>query len=313
MQNNWLVIFKKTLKDYLNVKYLLVYIAITMLPPLIFSMSAEEAKLFKNLSLELRVEYLLGFFLLFAFTWVCGIAITMFSVFICSGFVADEVSNRTLIMVVAKPIRRTTLIISKFLAFVIIALCFEIVSILSTIYILASFFDLDVSSLFRFIELLPMLMIYSILVILTYGSLSTAFSTMFSSKMKALIPTITLIILSFFAFVPLRSVARTTGIYEKYYLDVLDVGYDLGNIYTGLLKKFNIKLIPPMQAIIGSFTGTYKIPRDGVKVDYDHGFILPELDEVKYHSFKHSFLKFMGLPLLFLAIGLLIFNRRDVH
>ena len=255
------VVFKKVLRDNLRVEFLLMYLGIVLAPLLMFSLLSEEAKVFANLSLELKLEYLTGFFLLFSFVWICGIGLIMLSVAICSGFVAEEIENRTLLMIVSKPIKRSQFIISKFLAFVVVAVVFVVASLFASIYLWASMFNLDVFSLIRFFYLLLPLSMYSIFIILMFGSMSAAVSVIFSSRIKSIVMMVTLILLTFFVYAQIRGVARSLGVYEKYYLDFLDLGYDLGNVYITLLSKTRVKLVPPVQSIIGMFTGTYEIPR----------------------------------------------------
>lgn len=80
------------------------------------------------------------------------------------------------------------------------------------------------------------------------------------------------------------------------------------------LKKLMILYrISYHQTAIGSFTGVYEIPPEGVKIDYDHGFILPNLDKTGFRSFKDSLLKWTLIPFLLLIVSLIVFERRDVH
>jgi len=305
-------IFKKVLKDYLNLKNLLIYLAIVSIPSLFFASLSEEARFFSNLSLELKTEYMGGFFLMFSFFWICGISVVIFSSIVCSTFVAEEASNRTLLLLVAKPVKRTTLIISKFLAFIIIALVFSSISILFSIYLWASLLNLDFYSLSRFITFVPMLIIYSFLVSLIFGSLSTSFSVISSSKLKVILPVVAILMLTFFALMPIRGALIKANVYETHLISWVDLGYDLGNIYISLLETSNIKLIPPLQTAIGTITGVYDIPPEGIKIDYDQGFVLPELDRLRYRSFEHSLLKWTLIPLLLFIISLIIFERRDI-
>jgi len=307
------VVFEKALKDNLKIKYLAIYIAIALLPFLMFANLSEEAKLFSTLNVELRAEYIAGFYTIFSFFWLAGIALAVLAVFICSGFVADELANRTLLLMSSKPIKRTHFILAKFAAFFITALLFAFLSFFFSIYLWASLFNLDIFSFSKFLPFILPLLFYSVFVILVFGSLATALSTIFSTRMKALLPLIAMIMLAFFAFIPIRSAAQSLGVYNKYYLDMLDLGYDLGNIYINMLDSYGIKLIPPMQSVMGTFTGVYKIPRHGLRIDYDHGIILRELEKTRYHSLKHSMVKWLIAPAILLLIGIFLFNRKDVH
>ena len=305
-------VFRKVLNDYLNVKNLLIYLVIVSIPSLFFTSLSEEAKLFSNLSLELKTEYMSGFFLLFSFFWICGISIVVLSSVVCSSFVAEEIANRTLLLLVAKPVNRTGLIISKFFAFMIIALVFSSVSIFFSIYLWTSLLNLDFYSLSRFASFVPLLIGYSFLVSLIFGSLATALSVVSSNKLRVILPVIAVLMLTFFALIPIRGALIQANVYESHAISLVDLGYDLGNVYISLLEASDVKLIPPLQTAVGTVTGVYEIPREGVKIDYDHGFVLPSLDRLEYRSFRHSLLKWTVIPLIFFAASLVVFERRDI-
>ena len=80
-----------------------------------------------------------------------------------------------------------------------------------------------------------------------------------------------------------------------------------------MMEKSNVKLVPFIQSVIGMFTGTYKIPKEHVKVDYDHGVVLESLDKVGYHSLAYSLAKMTILPLMLIILAITIFQRKDVH
>ncbi|RLJ03429.1 MAG: hypothetical protein DRP11_00700 [Candidatus Aenigmatarchaeota archaeon] len=306
-------VFRRELENHLNLKVLLIYVLILLIPLILFSNLSEEAQMFSNLTLDLKVEYLTGFFLIFAFVWICGFALSVITIYKCSGFIAEEVSSRTLLLMVSKPIKRHNFILAKFLAFFIFILLLQLLSLFVTLYFWASFFKLDVFSLAKVLRIVPPLMVYSTFIILVFGTLSTAFSSIFSSRTKAILPLIAIVIIAFIIFVPVRGAARSSGIYESYFLDTLDIGYDFGNIYVSILENSGVKPVPFIQGAIGSFTGTYIIPEGGVKVDYDHSVILESLDRAGYHSLEHSLLKLTLAPMLILILSVLIFQRRDVH
>ncbi|MBR9681419.1 MAG: ABC transporter permease subunit [Candidatus Altiarchaeota archaeon] len=305
-------IFKKTLSDALNLKRVLIYLVVVLLPQFLFVNVSKEAQMFSNLGMALKTEFLIGFFLIFAFVWVCGIAPAIMSSLICSSFVAQEEADGTLLMMVSKPIKRVSLLLSKFLAFSLSALMLSALSLFASIYLWASFFGLDFYSLFRVLSLFPILTFYSVFVSLIFGSMSAALSTMFSSRMKALVPMILILVLTFFVFIPIRGAARDAGVYESFMLDKIDLGYDLGNVFVGALEVVGTRLVPFVQMVVGTFTGTFVVPEGGLLIDYDHGFILQSLQMVTYHSLGHSFLKWVLIPLLLVGLGILIFNRRDI-
>jgi len=304
-------IFERTVSDFTKLRTVLIYLVALSVPLLIFANFASEAPFFSVTSLDLRAEYIFGFFSVLSYIWVAGVAIALLSAVFCSSLIAGEVADRTILLLVTKPVRRVEIFLSKFLAFIVAIVIYSAISLLVAIYIWASFFELDVTSLSLFLSKAPLFFLYSLFVALFFGSLSAAISTISSSRLKAILPSILLIILAFFVFIQVRGAARSLGSYRGL-LSFLDVGYDFGNIYVTTLERGGVKFIPFMQTVIGTFTGVYDVPREGIKIDYDHGLILPSLDRLYYRSPTESFLKLTVLPIVLTALGLLIFSRRDV-
>ena len=304
-------IFEKTFSDFTRLKTIVVYLVFLTVPLLIFSGVASEGKLFAVTSLDLKAEYLFGFFSLFSFVWICGIALALLSIYFCASLISQEVSDRTILLLVTKPVKRVEIFMSKFLAFILAILLYSAFSLIVSVYIWASAFELDIFSLGIFITKMPLFFVYSVFVALFFGSMSAATSTVFSNKVKSIIPMVILVIITFFVYIQIRGIARSMDAYTGV-LSAADIGYDFGNFYISLLESGGVKFIPTAQMIIGGFTGVYDIPDDGVKIDYDHGFVLPSLDRLYYRSTAASLLKLTILPILLTAAGLFIFSKRDI-
>ena len=304
-------IFEKTFSDFTRLKTFIVYLAFLSIPLLIFSGIAAESGMFSVTSLTLKAEYLFGFFSLFSFIWVCGMAIALLAIYFCASMISQEVSDRTILLLVTKPVKRFEIFLSKFLAFILAILIYAALSVLVSVYIWASAFELDILSLGIFIPKLPLFFVYSLFVALFFGSITAAMSTLFSSKIKSIIPMIILLIITFFVYIQIRGAARSMDAYDGI-LSAADVGYDFGNLYISLLEAGGVKFIPFAQTVIGTSTGVYDIPDEGIKIDYDHGFILPSLDRLTYRSTLASALKLILVPILLTAAGLAIFSRRDI-
>ena len=304
-------IFEKTLSDFTKVRTVLIYLVFLAVPMLVFAGLASEAPFFSVTSLDLKVEYIFGFFSVLSFVWVAGLALAILAAVFCSSLIAGEVSDRTILLLVTKPVRRIEIFMSKFLAFLVAILIYSAISLLASIYIWASVFELDIASLSIFLAKAPFFFVYSIFVALFFGSLSAAISSVSSSKLKAILPAIFLLLLVFFVFIQVRGVTRSMGSYDGV-LSFLDVGYDLGNVYITTLEAGGVEFIPYMQMIIGTFTGVYDIPQDGVKIDYDHDLILRSLDRLDYRSPASSFIKLIALPIALTALGLFLFSRKDI-
>jgi len=304
-------IFAKMVRRYVNFKYLFLYLVAISVPLFFISGVAERLPFFNMTTLDFKAEYMLSIFLFISFVWICGAAIAMLSSVLCS-FIAEEAGDRTLLISVSKPVSRTSLILSKFLGFIVVMLIYSVISLLVSVYLLVSLLSLDI---FTFLHLLPLSLIlipYSLLISIFFGSIALLFSSMSSSRLKVIIPIIILLVLTFFAMIPTRSILRSSNMY-KGVVEFIDVGYDMGNIYLSILEGMNIRLIPFIQTGLGTVSGVYEIPKDGVKIDFDHNFIMESLDKAKYHSKDESFLKILSFTFLSFLISLIWFNRRDVH
>ncbi|MBR9680217.1 MAG: ABC transporter permease [Candidatus Altiarchaeota archaeon] len=304
-------IFEKTFKDFFRLKTILVYSVFLAVPLVIFSQIALEANFFNVTSLDLMVEYLFGFFSVLSYVWVSGVAISLLSAYFCSSMIAEEVSDRTILLLVTKPVSRASIFMSKFLAFLVSILIYSALSLFLSVYIWASVFELDLASLMVFVSKIPYFFIYSVFVALFFGSISAAISALSSSKLKSIIPSVLLVIVAFFVFIQIRDVSRDMGAYEGV-LSFTDVGYDFGNLYISILEAGGVRFIPLMQGVLGTFTGVYDVPDEFVDVDYDHGIIKPSLERLKYRSPVVSLIKLIVLPGILTLLGLLVFVKRDI-
>lgn len=305
-------IFEKTFKDFFSLKTILIYAVFLSVPLIIFSNVALEADFFNVTSLDLMVEYLFGFFSVFSYVWVCGMAIGILAAYFCSSMIAQEVNDRTILLLVTKPVSRASIFLSKFLAFLAAILVYSALSLFLSVYIWASVFELDIQSLWVFVSKIPYFFIYSVFVALFFGSISAAISALSSSRLKSIVPSVILVILAFFVFIQVRGVARNLGVYNGI-LSFSDVGYDFGNLYISTLEAGGVRFIPFMQGVLGTFTGTYKVPQEMVDIDYDQGVILPSLKRLNYRTPFSSLLKLIILPGLLTLLGLVVFVKRDIN
>lgn len=304
-------IFRRTLSDFTRPRALLTYLVFLSVPMLLFATLASDAPFFSAVSLDLQTEYTFGFFSVLAFVWVFGVALAVLSAYFCSSLIAGEVADHTLLLLVSKPVSRLQIFLSKFLAFLAALALYSAVSLLVSVYVWASVFQLDFTALAFFVSKTPFFFAYSLFVGLFFGSLSAAVSALSSSKLKSMVPILLLVILTFFVFIQVRGAARSMGSYRGL-LSSLDVGYDLGNLYVTTLEAGGVRFIPYMQMVIGTFTGIYDVPREGVVIDHDHAFILPSLERLDYRSPLRSLLKLLLLPGLLTLLGLAVFTRRDI-
>lgn len=307
-----LAITHMVMKKYLTPKVLIIYLIVLCTPFFFMTQAIQDIPFLRTSVLELRIEYMFGFLLFSGFVWISA-CMGIFSSLICSSFVAEEASDRTLLLMVSKPVSRFGFLFSKFLGFLILALIYSVLSAFASIYAITSFLNLDLITFFRMLQAVPSLICFSLLVSLVFGSLGLFLSSITSSKLKVILPIMGILVFSFFVFAPVRGIARENGIYSNQILEFIDLGYDFGNAYISLLESNGVKTIPFIQGMMGMITGVYKVPEHMVRIDFDQGFILESLEKESFHSVNESFAKLSLLIFLSLVTGSLYFRRRDIH
>ncbi|MBR9679970.1 MAG: ABC transporter permease subunit [Candidatus Altiarchaeota archaeon] len=305
-------IFTKTFGDGVSFKQALVYSALVLIPVVLFAVIAKSIPNFLGITLAVRTEYLKGFFLVFSHIWVCGMAPVLLSAFSCSGLISKEVEDRTLLILITKPVKRWSIIFEKFLGFLLSSLVLQTLVIFSSIYVWASMLGLGPGSIASLIKLLPLLLLYSMLVFFVFGALTLGISVISLSRSKAAFIVFLLGIITFFAFPQFRAGLIAAGAYEGHIVGMADVGFDLGNILVEMIDLAGIELIPPAQAIIGQFSGAYLVPSSFLKVDYESGIIEQSLDRFLIRSPVFSFIKWILVALALFSIAATIFRTRDV-
>jgi ABC-type transport system involved in multi-copper enzyme maturation permease subunit len=104
--------------------------------------------------------------------------------------------------------------------------------------------------------ILPIIFLFSLLVILMFASFSIAISTLVRSAMIRNIA-FSLVVLFIFAAGPVMRMSWPSQ-YEDYYLYYLDGSYNLGNAYVQVLERAETsRLTPQTQAWLGITTGAY--------------------------------------------------------
>jgi len=221
-------LFKKTLIfDLCTVKRLIMSVVFMVLvPALILAFTPPDV-----LSGDEYLVQLLGFT-----TWYYNFAI-MFPIIIIGAtgpLISEELRSGTLLLLVSKPINRTRIVLSKF-----IALC--------VFGIVVSFLSLSIISLFAVMkypfadigEYFGIFILYSLVITLFFGGVTMGFSSIFRRPRNVLMLPLALVIFSFLVmmmFKPLLLYGNNW--YEKYLLYNFDIGYHFANIFLMIGKAF---------------------------------------------------------------------------
>ena len=104
---------------------------------------------------------------------------------------------------------------------------------------------------------------------------------------------------------------ETAGIYEPYGVWI-DVNYHLGNSYMVFLDTTGYRMSPTLQAILGSFTGTYDAADPSKLYDADLGAMYTTLTRNEYTAPIVSLIGWLGVTFLVLLLGIIKFKKREI-
>lgn len=302
----------KTLREISTVRRVIPILGFTLgFPILIFfilSIPPNVGATLSQRSLETQFRVVKEFFLLFSFIWISGISLALITGTTTAGFVAKESSERTLIILISKPIRRWEILLGKFIGFLIVGIIIQVVALISAAYSMPLLFSLDAVVLEMLLSLALFTIPYAVFIMMLFGTIGMALSAIFNSPEKASTGPFLLVILVYFGFFIIRTVA--SGMYEDYQFYHLDLGYHLGNIFIMFLTSSGITLPPSTQQIFGIFTGVYKLT--GV-VDRDQGIASPSLPLTPYYTPLMSLAVWLAISIGLLFAGIFFLEKKEVH
>lgn len=315
------IVALKTLKDLFSIKRTMIFLIVSMLcvyvPTAAFKAGGPQGSplQFDKMTLAMQTQMFAGIFTIFSFILLAGIPLVFFCFLTCADFICGEKESGTLLLLVSKPIRRYEIVIGKFLAFFLNAVLLESILLLASPLMISYEFSTDPLILDFLAGLIPQVLLYSIFVILIFGSISTALSALFDNKIKVIVGLVALVLFIYFGFTIIRGYAIPYGIYEKYKLYAFDVNYHLGNVYFLFLEQAkDYRLAPEFQAALGQFTGTYETTTGMANLfDRDLMALPPTLKLKGYVNPVVSMLLWLFASAILFSIGLLKFERKEIH
>lgn len=303
------VIMEKTLDDLMSIRrtILLVLLGTALTVLLVGGLSGIDA----DMSLEMQTQTLLDYFTLFVFLWTSGFFLTMAVATTAAGFISKEHDEGTLLILVSKPINRFEIVLGKFLALVINSLIIQGLILCLSVLSLWGMLSLDPYTVQALLSLLPWVFLYSVLVVLVFGSIAVALSTLMRSRVKIMLILMVIIMLSFFIGIVPRAVFPDA--YETYYLCYADLGYHLGNTYVLLLDQSGSwGMMPSNQIMMAAFTGTYPFSPEG-SYDPDIGSWPSSLELTNYVQPLVSLALWVVVSIAAIALSGFAMRRKEVY
>jgi ABC-2 type transport system permease protein len=251
-------------------------------------------------------------YIILVFIWVAGIPLALLAAVTCGSFISKEEEDGTLLLLVSKPVRRYEIVLGKFLAFVVNMLILQSLLILMTPLLLYWMLPIDPFVFDVMAGFAPSFIMYSLFVSLAFGALATALSCISRSRTKTIMVLVALVIAVFFGFMLFRGWMDAAGLYDAYGPSI-DVNYHLGNSYMLFLESTGYRMSPTLQAVLGSFTGTFDAADPGKLYDTDLGAMYTSLPSKDYASPLASMLLWLGASLALLVVGVFRLQKREIQ
>jgi ABC-type transport system involved in multi-copper enzyme maturation permease subunit len=236
-------------------------------------------------------------------TWYYNFAI-LFPIIIIGStgpLISEELRTGTMLFLVSKPINRTKIVISKFVALYLFGIVVSVVS-LSIVCIIAAikYPFVDIASY------LGMNFLYSLIIIFFFGGITMGFSSIFERPRNVLLFPLALVIFSFLVFMMFKPLLIGYGYgvnrYEKYLLYNFDIGYHFANVFMWIGESF----VPEIWDYLGGLFTIFGITK---YTDTGDGF---EYVITHYYHPVASLFYLIIIGGIFLIIGTLVLKKRDI-
>lgn len=236
-------------------------------------------------------------------TWYYNFAI-MFPIIIIGStgpLISEELRTGTMLFFISKPINRTKIVISKFIALYLFGMVVSFIS-LSIVSIIAAikYPFADIASY------LGINFLYSLIITFFFGGITMGFSSIFERPRNVLLFPLALVIFSFLVFMMFKPLLIGYGYgvnrYEKFLLYNFDIGYHFANVFMWIGEAFVPEIWDYLGALFTMFGITkYTDTGDGYEYVITH----------YYHPIA-SLLYLVIIGGTFLIIGTLVLKKRDI-
>lgn len=228
------------------------------------------------LSPEMETHSVLNRFIVVNFVWTAGIFLAFAVVISAAGSISKEAGDGTLLTLVSKPISRRQIVLGKFAGIVVHALLLEAALLLIQSIILWFVLPVEAPTFGALLAAIPWIIVYSLLVILVFGAISLALSSLLDSQVVITVIACALV-LFVFIFGPISQTFIHQTAYENNYVYMMDGGYQFGNAFApGLKQALGGEMLPTGQlSTMAFFTGIFEGGRwgwqtEGISAGYSY-------------------------------------------
>ncbi len=305
--NRTAIIIKKTFQDVFSFKKTIIILILGVIVPLIFILLPTSIDF--GLISPSHAATIIGFALIFpAFFWTLGLVFTIIIGTSGAPLIAEEVKSGTMLLLVSKPISRIKIFIGKYIAVYLYGMLLSFFSIFVIGWLGVFVKSGNIDHFFSLIPFLTALYIYSLFILFLFTSITMAFSSIFKKARSASILIIFIAILSYIAFLLIRTL--TGPFYATFQLYHFDLGYHLGNVFILFIETLNA--VPPSiswQTTFAIITGVYSMESS---IDPDQNINLGGLEKTNYYLPVVSLLLWILIAALLLVFGMWSLKKREI-
>ncbi len=310
------MIFKKTFIEMFGATRVIVYVILSIIFPFIFSNVTAENLIvpLSDLNINFQVTTIVSHFAFYAFFWNAGILLFLFCGLSASTFISGEENSGTLIFLMTKPIRRSTIFFGKFVGYFVNMAILQLFSLFLGLVIPCTVFQVSFDVFLQSLLYLVPIYLYALMMIAIIGFIM-GFMSIINKKVVINVVFIMLaIIVIYFVGILLR--LALPGYYETWSLYIIDLGYNLSTIFILFLKPFGFQPTPFFQQNFGLFFGTYVNQFTDISaflgandVENNLTFLLAETNYI--HPLI-SLTVLIVITIVLLVIGIVVLERKDV-
>ncbi len=259
-------VVRKTLIDLTGWKRTLTLLILGLFLPVLLCIFWRFELQKSGLSPDMETFFLLKRFIGIAFVWTAGFFLSFTVVTSAAGAISKESNDGTLLTLVSKPIARRQIVLGKFVGIVLHALLMVTVILLIEAIVFWFVLPVEAPTYWALLKAIPWVILYSLLVILVFASISLALSSLIDNQVVTTVLACG-VILFVFLFGPISGMMfRMKSIsYENNHMYMIDGCYQLGNAFAPALEQaLGGKMLPAQElGEIAYFSGIFKGGRLG--------------------------------------------------
>ncbi len=307
-----MIIFKQTIKNYFNLKFLIIYfsIFIPVYLALIFIFTKIKLPFIESYYLQMD-KHLAGFFIV-SFMWTLGLPFLIMTANRGCSIYHQEIEEDTMIVLISKPITRYHIFIEKWLATMLISISVGVLSLFLSLSLYVVYYRLPSNTIILLLSLIPSLCIYMLFIVFVIIALSIFVTMVLNKRMWSMVIMVVFIMLFEFMIPLFKLLLTSSGVYEKFNLYLVDINYQFGYIQFYIIDKLtNVPFSPYAKATIDQFIGIFNLSNNG-EVDLDLGFIPNHFQPLNYINPVIIIIFWLSISIIMMYLSYIFLKRKDI-